>query len=415
MHRRFLRRLVLAASAGSFLALLLYACAVNPVTGRSELSLVSFSEAEEVKLGAQAFTPAVQQQGGFYRDRELEEYVQHVGMRLARVSHRPDLEYRYRVLNSSVPNAFALPGGFIVINRGLLVGLSSEAELAAVLGHETGHVTAKHSLAGYQRAMAANILLAGIAIGSGGKEWAMDLSGITASLVSNGFSREQEREADWLGIDYMVRAGYNPTGAVRLQEYFYRELEGGENPMFVEGLFRTHPFSKERLDNARARIAQRYAGIARDPSYTVNEENFRQHTARLRDVQKAYAIADEGDKLFREKRYGEALSKYEAAAAREPGQAPFFSSIGQARLIRKEYGAAETALGKAIRLDDAFFEPHLLLGALHHQRGEHRAAIPELTRSMDLLPTKQAAAMLSKSYEATGDPENARKYAEMAR
>ena len=144
-----LRRLVLAASVGSFLTLLLYACAVNPVTGRSELSLVSFSEAEEVRLGAQAFTPAVQQQGGFYRDRELENYVQQVGMRLARVSHRPDLDYRYRVLNSSVPNAFALPGGFVVINRGLLVGLSSEAELAAVLGHETGHVTAKHSLASY--------------------------------------------------------------------------------------------------------------------------------------------------------------------------------------------------------------------------------------------------------------------------
>ncbi|GAB4366121.1 MAG: M48 family metalloprotease [Deltaproteobacteria bacterium] len=415
MHRHLRRRLALAAIASSFLALLLYACAVNPVTGRSELSLVSFSEAEEVKLGAQAFTPAVQQQGGFYRDRELEDYVQQVGMRLARVSHRPNLDYRYRVLNSSVPNAFALPGGFIVINRGLLVGLSSEAEMAAVLGHETGHVTAKHSLAGYQRAMAANILLAGVAIGTGGKRWAMDLTGITASLVNNGFSREQEREADWLGIDYMVKAGYNPMGAVRLQEYFYRELEGGRNPLFVEGLFRTHPFSKERLDNARARIAQRYAGVARDPSYTFNEEVFRRKTARLREVQKAYDLSDEGDRLFQDKRYGEALGKYEAAAEKEPGQAPFFSSIGRVHLVRKEYGAAETALRKAIRLDDEFFEPHLLLGALLYQRNDHRAAIPELSRSMDLLPTKQAAAMLSKSYEAIGDRENAKKYAEMAK
>lgn len=415
MQRHFLRGLGLALSAGSFLALLLYACAVNPVTGRSELSLVSFSEAEEVRLGAQAFTPAVQQQGGFYRDRELEEYVQQVGMRLARVSHRPDLEYRYRVLNSSVPNAFALPGGFIVINRGLLVGLSSEAELAAVLGHETGHVTAKHSLAGYQRSMAANLLLAGIAFGSGGKQWAMDLSGITASLVNNGFSREQEREADWLGIDYMVKAGYNPQGAVRLQEYFYRELEGGRNPMFVEGLFRTHPFSKERLDNARAVIAQRYAGVASDPGYTFNEEIFRRKTTRLRKVQKAYDMSDEGDRLLKEKRYPEALAKYEAAAAREPDQAPFHSSIGRVRLIREEYGAAESALRRAIRLDDEFFEPHLLLGALHYRRREYRTAIPELTRSMDLLPTKEAAAMLSKAYEAIGDSENAKKYGEMSK
>jgi len=249
----------------------------------------------------------------------------------------------------------------------------------------------------------------------GGKAGVMELSGITASLISNGFSREQEREADWLGIDYMVKAGYNPEGAVKLQEYFYSELEGGRNPMFVEGLFRTHPFSKERLTNARARVADRYPNTVRNPNYTFNETIFLQKTARLREVQKAYDLADEGDKMLTEKRYGEALAKYEAAAAREPGQAPFPASIGRVHLVRKEYAAAETALRRAMRLDDEFFEPHLLLGALHYQKNEPRQAIPELTRSMDLLPTKQGAAMLSKSYEAIGDRENAKKYAEMAK
>jgi len=415
VDHRPMRGIALSLAAFAVLALAVYACAVNPVTGRSELALVSFSPEEEVALGAKAYGPAVQQQGGFYRDNALEEYVQSVGMRLARVSHRPDLSYRYRVLNSSVPNAFALPGGFIVINRGLLVGLKSEAELAAVLGHETGHVTAKHSLAGYQRALAANVLLTGISVAAGGKAGVMELSGITASLISNGFSREQEREADWLGIDYMVKAGYNPEGAVKLQEYFYSELEGGKNPMFVEGLFRTHPFSKERLTNARARVADRYPNTVRNPNYTFNETIFLQKTARLREVQKAYDLADEGDKMLTEKRYGEALAKYEAAAAREPGQAPFPASIGRVHLVRKEYAAAETALRRAMRLDDEFFEPHLLLGALHYQKNEPRQAIPELTRSMDLLPTKQGAAMLSKSYEAVGDRENAKKYAEMAK
>ena len=243
----------------------------------------------------------------------------------------------------------------------------------------------------------------------------MQLSGITASLVNNGFSREQEREADWLGIDYMVKAGYNPEGAIKLQEYFYSELEGGKNPMFVEGLFRTHPFSKERLDNARARIAQRYPETVRNPNYTFNETIFLQKTAQLRKVQKAYDLADEGDKLLNEKRYDEALAKYRAAAAREPDQAPFPSSIGRVHLVRKEYPAAENSLRSAIRLDDEFFEPHLLLGALRYKKKEYRTAIPELSRSMDLLPTKQAAAMLSTSYEAIGDRENAKKYAEMAK
>ena len=415
METRGLRSVALSLVAFTAIALAVYACAVNPVTGKSELALVSFTPEEEIALGAKAYGPAVQQQGGFYRDKALEAYVQGVGMRLARVSHRPNLEYRYRVLNSSVPNAFALPGGFIVINRGLLVGLKSEAEMAAVLGHETGHVTAKHSLAGYQRALATNVLLAGVSIAAGGTMGVMELSGITASLVNNGFSREQEREADWLGIDYMVKAGYNPEGAVQLQEYFYSQLEGGKNPMFVEGLFRTHPFSKERMDNARAHITKRYAGIAGNPNYTFNETIFLQKTVRLREVQKAYDMADEGDKLLKEKRYSEALAKYRAAAAREPEQAPFPSSIGRVHLIGKEYAAAESSLRRASRLDDEFFEPHLLLGAMHYQKKEYRSAIPELSRSMDLLPTKQAATMLSKSYEAIGDRENAKKYAEMAK
>ncbi len=415
MDHRALRSVALSLVAFTAIALAVYACAVNPVTGKSELALVSFTPEEEIALGAEAYGPAVQQQGGFYRDKALEAYVQGVGMRLARVSHRPNLDYRYRVLNSSVPNAFALPGGFIVINRGLLVGLKNEAEMAAVLGHETGHVTAKHSLAGYQRALASSMVLAGVSIAAGGRAGVMELSSITASLVNNGFSREQEREADWLGIDYMVKAGYNPEGAVQLQEYFYSELEGGKNPMFVEGLFRTHPFSKERMDNARAHIADRYAGTVKNPNYTFNESIFMKKTARLREVQKAYDIADEGDKLLKKEQYAEALAKYQAAAAREPDQAPFPSSIGRVHLIRKEYAAAESAMQRAIRLDDEFFEPHLLLGALRYQKNDYRGAIPELTRSMDLLPTKQAAAFLSKSYEAIGDRENAQKYAGMAK
>lgn len=415
MDRRPPGNLAACLAAFAALGVLAYSCAVNPVTGRSELSIVSFSQEEEVDLGAKAYVPAVQQQGGFYRDKALEDYVQGVGMRIARVSHRPDLAYRYRVLNSSVPNAFALPGGFIVINRGLLVGLSSEAEMAAVLAHETGHVTAKHSLAGYQRAMAANLLLAGVSAVAGGKKGVMELSGVTASLLENGFSRDQERESDWLGIDYMVKAGYSPEGAVKLQEYFYEQLEGKQNPMFVEGLFRTHPFSRERLENARARIAKMYPDTARNPNYTLNEAVFVRKTARLREVQKAYALADQGDKLLKDKRYGEALARYEAAIAREPEQAPFHASVGRVHLLQKNYPLAESALNKAIRLDDELFEPHFLLGTLRHEKADHRGAIPELSRSMDLFPTKQAAAMMAKSYQSIGDAENAKKYAEMAK
>jgi len=390
-------------------------CAVNPVTGRSELAIVSFSEEEEIALGAKAYTPAVQQQGGFYRDRELEEYVQAVGMRIARASHRPNLKYSFRVLNSSVPNAFAVPGGAIVINRGLLVTLSSEAEMAAVLAHETGHVTAKHSLAAYQRAVAGNALLSGVSLVAGGGSAAQLLSNVTANLIQSGFSREQEREADALGIDYMVRAGYSPNGMVRLQEFFYKELEGGKNPLWIEGLFRTHPFSRERLENTRAKVAKDYPDTLRDPRFTMNEEVFLRETARLREVQKAYDVADKADKLFKEKRYDEALARYQEAARMEPGQAPFHSSIGQVHMVRKNFAAAEGAFRRAIDLDGEYFEPRLLLGATRYQMKEYRAAIPELERSMELFPTKEAATMLSRSYEAIGDRARAKKYADMVK
>lgn len=414
MRSRPTPALLLGLSFVASLAVAIYSCAVNPVTGRTELAIQSFTPDQETALGAQAYGPAVQQQGGFYRDPTLEAYIQEVGMRLAKVSHRPELAYKYRVLNSSVPNAFALPGGFIVINRGLLVNLTNEAEVAAVLGHETGHVTAKHSLAGYQRGMAANLLLQGIALGVGGKQSVMALSNITASLVENGFSRDQEREADWLGIDYMVKAGYNPAGAIQLQEYFFTQLEGGKNPMMVEGLFRTHPFSKERLDNARARIAERYPATVKNPNYTFNESVFMARTARLREVQKAYDLADAGDKLFEAKDYDGAMAKYQAAAAKEPSQAPLISAVGRVWLARKNYAEADKALQKAIAIDGEFFEPHFLLGGSAYAQKAYRQAIPELSRSMELMPTKQAAAVLSKSYAAVGDAANAKKYADMA-
>jgi predicted Zn-dependent protease len=185
--------------------------------------------------------------------------------------------------------------------------------------------------------------------------------------------------------------------------------------MWAEGLFRTHPFSKERLDNARARIAQRYPETVKNPNYTLNGTVFLGKTARLREVQKAYDVSDQGDKLLKQKRYDEALAKYKEAERMQPGQAPFHSSAGSVYLARKEYPAAEGELRKAIALDGELFEPRFLLGALKYQTQEYRAAIPELERSMDLYPTRQAAAMLSKSYQAVGDAANAKKYADMTK
>jgi predicted Zn-dependent protease len=403
--------LALAATA----LFLLPGCAVNPVTGRHELALVNVSEQEEVDMGRKAYGPAVQEQGGFYRDPALEAYVQEVGMRVAKVSHRPAVPYTFRVLNSSVANAFALPGGSVVINRGLVASLSNEAQMAAVLAHETGHVTARHSLAAYQRSIGENLLLQGISAATGGQQIVVGLSSVTASLMEKGFSRDQERESDALGMEYLAAAGYDPKGMVQLQEYFYKELEGGKNPMFLEGLLRTHPVSKERLDNARSRIAEKYSDPGTRWPLGFNETVYAQKTMRLREVQKAYDLADAGEKLFAEKKYDEALAKFREAAAKEPRQAPFHAAIGRTLLAQGKGKEAEAPLRKSIALDDEQYAPHLLLGALLRNGRDPKGAIAELNRSMELLPTKTAATLLSQAYTDVGDGANAKKFADMAK
>ena len=208
------------------LALVIMAgCAVNPVTGRNELALLDVPVADEIKMGQQAYGQALQTMGNTYPDKALTAYVDKVGQRVAARSHRPELKYRFSVVNDSSPNAFALPGGFIAISRGLLINLENEAQLAAVLGHEVAHVTARHSVQGMQRGslLGATVsIIGGIAGGYGYGDLATQLGGVTANLIDKSYSREQESESDHIGIDYMVLAGYAPQGAIELQEIFYR-------------------------------------------------------------------------------------------------------------------------------------------------------------------------------------------------
>lgn len=223
-----------------FLLLLLAGCAVNPVTGRNELALMSISTPEEIEIGKKTFPEVLQQMGGAYPDAALETYVNQVGTRMGRLSHRPDLPYQFRVVNDSTPNAFALPGGYIAISRGLLVGLKNESQLASVLGHEVGHVTARHSVQGMQRSSMLNLgvaVLGAAADTTGYGGLARPAGDLAANLINNTYSRDQESESDRLGIDYMVKAGYDPLGSVQVQDYFYRQVEGGLTRTGFQGCF----------------------------------------------------------------------------------------------------------------------------------------------------------------------------------
>ncbi len=226
-------------------------CATNPVTGKQDFVLMS--EAEEINLGRK-YHQQVTKEMPVYPDRKLGAYIEQVGQRMARVGDRPQLQFHFTLLDSKVVNAFALPGGYIYITRGLLAYLNTEAELAAVLGHEIGHVTARHSVR-QQSAATATGLAAAILQAATGVQNSGDLFNVVGKAVLSGYGREHELEADRLGARYLARAGYDPQamieviGILKNQELFekQRAREEGREPRSYHGVFASHPRNDKRL------------------------------------------------------------------------------------------------------------------------------------------------------------------------
>jgi predicted Zn-dependent protease len=200
-----LARIALAAAAAM---LLMAGCSMNPATGQRQLALIG--EQQEIALGQQSAESALAQFGR-YDDAELQEYVAGVGQRLAAASERPNLPWSFTVVDDPVVNAFALPGGPIFVTRGILAHFGSEAELASVLGHEIGHVTARHSVEQMSTAQLANL---GLGVAMIASESFRPYAGLAAQglqLMFLKFSRDDESQSDELGLRYMTRTGYDPN------------------------------------------------------------------------------------------------------------------------------------------------------------------------------------------------------------
>jgi predicted Zn-dependent protease len=226
-------------------------CAKNPATGGRQLSLIS--EAQEVELGRQAAREA-EQSIGLVRDPELQQYVSRIGLALAARSERPDLPWQFQVVDDPSPNAFALPGGFIFVTRGMLTLMTSEAELASVLGHEIAHVTARHSVNQISKQQLAQL---GLGLGSIFFPSVEELSPAISSglgLLFLKYGRDDEREADELGFSYASAGGYDVSEFGDVFEALGRSSqgEGGALPNWLS----SHPTSEERVQTARARAGK---------------------------------------------------------------------------------------------------------------------------------------------------------------
>lgn len=249
-------------------------CATNPVTGNP--NFVMMSEEQEIQLG-RANDPKIRAQFGVYEDAKLQAYVQAIGERVAAQSHRPELVYRFAVLDSPDVNAFALPGGYIYVTRGILAYLNSEAELAAVLGHEVGHVTARHSVRQYSAATAGQIMASILLRSQAGQS----LFNVIGSALLSGYGRDQELEADRLGAEYLARNGYGPDamteviGVLKNQEEFEKERAKaeGREPRIYHGVFASHPTADQRLQEVVAEAKQ----IAPSGAKRIGREAYLKH------------------------------------------------------------------------------------------------------------------------------------------
>jgi predicted Zn-dependent protease len=221
------------------------ACATNPVTGKRQMTLLS--EAEELAIGQQQDVE-IRREMGVYDDPELQRYVNDIGQRLARTSHRPNLPWSFTIVDSPAINAFALPGGYIYLTRGLLAYLDDESELAGVLGHEIGHVTARHAAQAYTRQAQANIGLTILSIFVPSTRPFTDLGAAGLSVLFLKHGREQELEADRLGVEYGSGSGFDPTGVPRFLTTLARVNAMSERG--VPNWLSTHPDPGSRVTKA---------------------------------------------------------------------------------------------------------------------------------------------------------------------
>jgi len=397
--------------AFAFLALAFLACGTNPVTGKKEIQLVS--ESQEIQIGEQNYAPARQGEGGEMQTMPgLTTYVNEVGQRLAAAADRK-LPYEFKVLNNSVPNAWAMPGGKIAVNRGLLTELKNEAELAAVLGHEIVHAAARHGAKAQERGTIMQVGLAGAQIGAalGGVD--SDVAGLVVGgagaglqLVHLKYGRDQELESDYYGMKYMKGAGYDLAGAVSLQETFVRlsnerANERGGKQGFIEGLFVSHPPSPERVAKNKETAAALGAGGE------LGEQRYKTRIASLVKAKPAYDKFDQATAALRKKEYATAKLAVTEAVRLQPQEGRFHELAGEIELAQKRPKDALPHYEQAVSFNPGYFGSYLGGGIAQYQSGNKAKAQEWLKRSHDLLPTVPAAYFLGNLARERGDATSA--------
>jgi len=310
-------------------------CATNPVTGKSQLMLVS--EDQEIQIDQQNSPYQFSADYGTTQDKALGSYIDRTGKNLVSQTHRTHMPYNFHVVNATYVNAYAFPGGTIACTRGILLSLENEAELAALLGHELGHVNARHTAQQMSKGMLSQAVVGGLsavagAAGSGYGGLASQLGQIGAGALLASYSRDNERQADALGMEYIVKSGYSPNGMVGLMEML--NSLGTHKPSAIELMFATHPMSAERYQTVVQSAATQYKSTGGQP---VHRERYMDNTARLRAQKSAIEEMQKGDEVLAQKKFGDAEEHYRRALKAAPNDYTALVLMSKTQLMQKNW------------------------------------------------------------------------------
>ncbi len=303
-----------------------------------------------------------------------------------------------------------MPGGKIAFNRGLLTEMQSEAELAAVMGHEITHAAARHGAKNIERGTVMQVGLLAVQVSQADNEYGgyvVNAGAIAAQLISQKFGRNAELESDLYGMRYMKEAGFDPSAAVDLQQTFVRLSEGRQSN-WLTGLFSSHPPSQARVDRNRATLAELGAGGE------YGRERYQQMIAPLMRNKPAYEAFDEGVQAMGQGDHGKAARLAQQAIDIEPREAKFYGLFGDTLLKQKNYDQAIGYYQTAIERNPNYFQPYLTRGIAYRAKGNRDQARRDFQKSITLLPTATAYHGLGMIALDSGDRTTAVKFLEQA-
>lgn len=373
MKKKFFNLFILLALSIFFISCV---AEIDPISGKKTYTLLSTQQ--EIEIGQKVVPSAINENDGLYPDREVQNYIRQIGAKIASSTPRR-VDYQFYVVNSPDINAFALPGGPVFITRGILLKMEKESELAGVLAHELGHINARHHAKFLEKTYGMSVLIGILGIALQGSDYAstvMSLAQVSAGLLQLKFSRDQENEADALGVRFTYQSSYDPKGLLSMFEKF-KSLERG---MSVEWLS-THPLPDTRIRNVQQMIAQQYPDSYR---LKQNSTDFDKIQSILKSTKESFEQVEEAKKYIKSKNYSQAMNLLNRAIGIY-GSNQAYTYRALVNLNLKRYNEAIIDADRAISLDSLYFRPMLIKGVAQNQLNQWNASINTLEKAKSLI------------------------------